>query len=131
MYKGRTEFNATKGDYLLAFSIVIGLLIATLASYYYKEDSWIIVVLSMMLLIGLGGILETFTSFISLESDELRMRRSFKSLVVKRSDINKVSNEKGCPIFLILHDKSKIKIPEVGPNGIANSIRAWIRTNSK
>jgi hypothetical protein len=131
MYKGRTKFNAAMSDYILAFSISIGFLIATVASHYYEEASWVKIGLSIMLLISLGGILETFTSFITLEKDELKLRRSFKCLVVKRSDISKVSNDKGCPTFLVLHNNTKIEIPSVGENGVANSIRAWVRATSK
>ena len=108
----------------IVFALVV-LAIATI-SVYSSEALWISVVCWSVFAIGVVGIIDAALSFVMLDESELRMRHTFRTNVIPRSEIKSVSVAKGCPIRLQLSDGTRVDVPDLGASGIANSLRAWI-----
>lgn len=79
-------------------------------------------------ILGIAGIVESFSMYIRLDETEIRFREIFGNTAIPRSDIVRVTWEAGCGVSLLLSDGSWAKVPDLGHNsqGLTNSIRAWL-----
>ena len=126
-YRGRTHFRTTRG--MLVFTIIITAitLVISVVSTTQGADLWVITVCWGVFFLCLVAIADLLVSFVTLGDKHFRMRRNFRVSEIPRADIQSIAAEKGCPTLLLLHDGSKVEIPELGGQGIANSVRAWLK----
>ena len=78
-----------------------------------------------------AGIIETYTSFLRLEESQLSFRETFRSTVIAKSDIEKVTWEAGCGSSVLLTNGQWVRLPDLGQNsqGVTNSVRAWLEAS--
>ena len=126
-YRGRTEFGTTTGHKIFVVVILIISTGITWMSFVYDADTWILAVCALITLAVAVAVLEQWTAFIRLSDTALQFREGFRPRTVARDSIASVSAEKGCPITLILNDGSFVRLPDLGYQGIDNSIRAWVK----
>ena len=126
-YRGRTEFRTTGGHKVFVVVILLISTGITWMSFAYDADTWIIAACALIALAGAVAVLEQWTAFIRLGDSALHFREGFRPRTVARDTIASVSAEKGCPITLILNDGSLVRLPDLGYQGIDNSIRAWVK----
>jgi len=109
--------------------IVLSLAVLAIAvtSSLSDEVRWITIGCWLIFAVGLLGIVDAALSFVELGDSELRMRKNFRKSVVARSDIKSISVAKGCPISIHLANGSRVEIPDLGGQGLDNSLRSWIR----
>ena len=125
-YSGRTFFRATKGT--LVLHIALALIVGTIATVSWKTDEaiWITSCIWIVFVLLLIAIVEVAISFVRLEESEFRMRKNFRLLAISRGDIESVSVAKGCPIILHLKNGDRVDLPDLGYQGLDNSLRSWI-----
>jgi len=59
------------------------------------------------------------------------MRKTFRRSMIRRTDIDKVTWEKGAGAVIRLQDGTWVHLPDVdrGAQSLTNSIRAWVKHN--
>lgn len=128
-YGGRTEFRASRGLQFFGCLVAIIFLAVSVVAYIQDSEFWIVAICGVLFVIGLVGIAEIQSSFVILDQSHLRMRKTFRLTVVARDDIESVEVANGCPVTLTLKSGRYITIPDLGPRGIGNSLRAWIKNS--
>lgn len=73
------------------------------------------------------AIVEAFSTYLEIKDEKIVFRKNFINTVVYKKDIEKSSWAKGCPVYLILYNGSRIALPELNSKNISNSINAWLR----
>lgn len=131
MYLGRTEFYSTRWRKLWSLALFLG---ATLVTVYYSrafEFSWLSVFFIGFAILCFFGFLESVTSYIILDENKIRFRKSFLITGIDREKIEKVTWEKGSGVAVLLKSGEWNRIPDMGHNsqGLANSLRSWIRND--
>jgi len=129
MYGGRTHFRMVPWIRILIFLIASGSIAA--AAYCFSKGglTWMCAFFIGFSMLGVGGIIESFSSYIILEDSEIRYRESFRRTAIPKSDIVRVTWEAGCGVSLLRNDGTWAKVPDLGHNSqsLTNSIRAWLR----
>ena len=129
MYGGRTSFRTVPWIRILTFVIASGSIAA--AVYFYRQEglTWICAFFIGFSILGVAGIVESFSMYILLGETEISFRETFRKTAIPRSDIVKVTWEAGCGVSLLLSDGTWVKVPDLGQNsqGLTNSIRSWLR----
>ena len=92
------------------------------------EAGWIIVFYACFGLVCVAAVLDVMTAFMELGKSSVRIRSSFRLREIPKSEVEKVSWAKGCPVTLRLNTGRVVPVPSFGQNsqGLANSIRAWL-----
>ena len=108
--------------------LTIVVLLIAVVSLSNGDSIWISGVCWAVFALGVIGVADGLLSFVRLGDQALSMRKNFRMKVVQRADIESISASKGCPVQLIMADGGRIEVPSLGPNDIANSLRAWIRS---
>lgn len=128
MYRGRTCFRVVPWIRISAVVIALGSIAA--ATYYYRQEglSWMCASFIGFSILGIAGIVESFSMYIRLDETEIRFREIFRNTAIPRCDIVRVTWEAGCGVSLRLSDGTWAKVPDLGHNsqGLTNSIRAWL-----
>jgi hypothetical protein len=129
MYRGRTCFRVVPWIRISAVVIALGSIAA--ATYYYRQEglSWMCAFFIGFSILGIAGIVESFSMYIRLDETEIRFREIFRNTAIPRSDIVRVTWEAGCGVSLLLSDGTWAKLPDLGHNsqGLTNSIRSWLK----
>jgi len=129
MYCGRTNFHMVLWIRIVIWVIASGSIAA--AAYYYRQEglTWISAFFIGFSILGVAGIVESFTSYIRLEDTEIRFRETFGTTAIPKKDIMRVTWEAGCGVSLLLGDGRWVKVPDLGHNsqGLTNSIRSWLK----
>lgn len=123
-YRGRTTFRATKAS--VAVTVALALIVGIIAAVSWRsgEATWVTAIISVVFLSLLVGLVEASTSFVKLSDSEFRMRKNFRTIAIPRDDIDAVSVAKGCPISLKLRNGRHVELPDLGYQGLDNSLRA-------
>ena len=104
-------------------------------SYYFLRDEglWLAAFFCGFGILGIAAFLDLSTSYIRLEEEALYLRSKFTSKCVPRTEIEKVTWEKGAGVSVQLLDGSWVQMPELLQNsqGLSNSIRAWLGAQSR
>ena len=128
MYGGRTDFRVVPWIRIMILLIASGSIAA--AAYYYRQEglTWISAFFIGFSILGVAGIVESFSGYIRLEDTEIRFRETFRITAIPKNDIMRVTWEAGCGVSLLLSDGTWVKIPDLGHNsqGLTNSIRSWL-----
>ncbi len=128
MYGGRTDFRVVPWIRIMILLIASGSIAA--AAYYYRQEglTWISAFFIGFSILGVAGIVESFSGYIRLEDTEIRFRETFRITAIPKKDIMRVTWESGCGVSLLLSDGTWVKIPDLGHNsqGLTNSIRSWL-----
>ncbi len=129
MYGGRTSFRVVPWVRIMISVIASGSILA--AVYFFRQEglSWISAFFIGFSVLGVAGIIESFSSYIFLEDTEIKFRQTFGKAVIPKSDIKRVTWEAGCGVSLLLGDGTWVKVPDLGHNsqGLTNSIRSWLK----
>lgn len=129
MYGGRTSFHVVPWVRISILTIASGSIAA--AAYFYSQEglSWISAFFIGFSILGLAGVVESFSMYILLEERQIRFRETFRKTVIPKTDIVRVTWEAGCGVSLLLRDGTWAKVPDLGQNsqGLTNSIRSWLR----
>lgn len=129
MYGGKTHFRVVAWIRILIFLIASGSVAA--AAYCFSKEglTWICAFFIGFSLLGVAGTVQSFTMYVTLEDGEIRFRESFRTTVIPKSDIVRVTWEAGCGVSLLLGDGTWARVPDLGHNsqGLTNSIRSWLR----
>ena len=129
MYGGRTSFRVVPWIRILIILIASGSIAA--ASYCYSKEglTWLCAFYMGFSILGVAGIIESFSMCITLDDREIRYRASFGKTVIPKSDIVRVTWEAGSGVSLLLSDGAWARLPDLGQNsqGLASSIRSWLR----
>ena len=128
MYGGRKTFRPARWQHILAWVLLIGFFAASLATFSLRGVDWVFVTFAGFSLIAVLGVIEVSTSYVALDDERLRMRRTFRGHEIGKHEIKSVSAEKGSPTILLLKDGKKLEVPDMGTQSIANSIRSWLRS---
>ncbi len=77
MYGGRTDFRVARWIRIMILVIASGSVVA--AAYFYRQEglTWISVFFMGFSILGVVGIVESFSSYIHLEDTEIRFRENF------------------------------------------------------
>lgn len=126
-YAGRTHFRTTRGRLLFITILSLTVLIISVVSTIYENDGWVQATCWAIFALSVIAIVDAALSYIVLGDIDFRMRENFRTTVVSRDSIESVSAAKGCPTRLHLDDGKYVDIPELGAQGIENSLRSWIR----
>ena len=109
--------------------VASGFIIA--AAYYYSQAglTWMSAFFIGFSILGVAGVVESFSSYIQLDETEIRFRETFRTTAIPKTDIVKVTWEAGCGVSLMLSDGTWSRVPDLGHNsqGLTNSIRSWLR----
>jgi hypothetical protein len=129
MYGGRTEFRMVLWIRIMIIVITSGSIAA--GAYFYHQDglTWISAFFAGFSILGAVGIVESFSSYVSLDATEIRFRETLKKTAIPRADIVQVTWEAGSGVSLRLSDGTWVKVPDLGHNsqGLTNSIRSWLK----
>ncbi len=130
MYGGRTSFRPRPTRILWTVVVSIVFAVVTYISYRTEGTNWVTLVLSGMFVFSLAGIVETLTDYMTLEDDEIRFRSTFRTVRIPKQDIEKVEWAAGCGVSVLRKSGKWTEVPDLGhgSQGIANSIRAWLRS---
>ena len=126
-YGGRTEFRQSKG--FLVMYVLITALFASGSHFLWRVEgwSWGAVTLAVMVIVGLGAMVETLVLRITLTNEALIVRDLRGTRAYAKSDIAGIAEAKGTPPSLRLRDGRWVKLPSVS-NSLGNSVRAWLRS---
>lgn len=127
-YGGRTEFRQGKG--FLIMYLLLTALFAGGAYFLWRAEgwSWGAITLAVMVVVGLGAIVETRVLRIRLTNDALIVRDLRGTRAYARRDIVAIAEEKGAPPYLRLRDGRWVKLPSV-THSLGNSVRAWLKSS--
>ncbi len=129
MYGGRTSFRVVPWVRIMILVVASGFIIA--AAYYYSQAglTWMSAFFIGFSILGVAGVVESFSSYIQLDETEIRFRETFRTTAIPKTDIVKVTWEAGCGVSLMLSDGTWSRVPDLGHNsqGLTNSIRSWLR----
>jgi hypothetical protein len=129
MYGGRTSFRVVPWVRVSIFVIASGSTAA--AAYYYTQEglTWVCAFFIGFSILGVAGVVESFSMYIVLEEEQIRFRETFRKTAIPKGDIVRVTWEAGCGVSLLLSDGTWAKLPDLGHNsqGLTNSIRSWLR----
>ena len=129
MYGGRTNFHMVLWIRIMITVIASGSIAA--AAYYYHQEglTWIFAFFAGFSILGVAGIVESFSCYIRLEDTEIVFRETFGRTAIPKNDIMKVTWEAGCGVSLLLRGGTWVKVPDLGHNsqGLTNSIRSWLK----
>lgn len=129
MYGGRTNFRVVLWIRIMIMVVASGSIAA--AAYYYHQEglTWISAFFIGFSILGVAGIVESFSSYIRLEDTEIRFRETFGKTAIPKNDIMRVTWEAGCGVSLLLSDGTWVNVPDLGHNsqGLTNSIRSWLK----
>lgn len=130
---GRTEFQARRWLRVLSLCVLALFLAGFVFTFLREGVGWLSLGFAALVLMGLGGVAESLLVRVSLLDDALRIRTLLGRRRVPRESIAKVSWEGGSGVAVQLHDGAWIKLPEMGQDsqGLANSIRAWLRRTER
>ena len=80
--------------------------------------------------LGVAALVEAVTDFLVLDTNELRFRKSFRSVQIRKTEIESVTWTKGGGVSLKLESGRWVMIPDMGydSQGLTNSISAWERS---
>lgn len=92
-------------------------------------SGWVIVVWGLLVLLGVVALLDVHITRVELGPEGLTIVTGFRRRDVPREEIESVTWGKGVGASLKLMDGRWIGLPEVGPGsqGLASSVRAWLR----
>jgi len=127
MYSGRTHFRTNRWIHLWVFAATAAMIAGASLAYEQSGATWISISLFGLALFGIAGLIENSTNYLVLDESELRMRRTFRSVSVKRDELERVVAERGCPIVLMLKDGRNLVVPSLGVRGLDDSLQAWFR----
>ena len=93
-----------------------------------RHRAWLV---PTFVVLGAFGLIDLFTRRIVLGADSIRIvsYSDHLSRSIPRAMIKSVTWEKGCGASLILREGRGVRLPNVGrdPQGLTNTIRAWLR----
>lgn len=126
-YGGRNEFRQGKG--FLIMYVLITALFGSGAHFLWRVEgwSWGAITLAVMVVVGLGAIVETLVLRIRLTNDALIVRDLRGTRAYAKRDIVAIAEEKGTPPSLRLRDGRWVKLPSVS-HSLGNSVRAWLKS---
>ncbi len=128
MYRGRTSFRVVPWVRTLILVVASGSIAA--AAYYCRQEglTWVCAFFVGFSLLGVAGVVESFSMYIFLDETEIRFRETFRKTAIPKSDIVRVTWEAGCGVSLLLSDGTWARVPDLGHNsqGLTNSIRSWL-----
>ena len=95
------------------------------------EEGWIIGFYIGFGVLCVAATLDAMTSYMELGDGSIKIRSCFIRREIAKSEIEKVSYAKGCPVTLQLETGRIVSVPSFGENsqGLTNSIRAWCKGN--
>jgi len=129
MYGGRTHFRVVPWVRISILMIASGSIAA--ATYCYSQEglTWICAFFIGFSILGVAGVVESFSMYILLEERQIRFRETFRQTAIPKSDIVRVTWEAGCGVSLLLSDGTWARVPDLGQNsqGLTNSIRSWLK----
>lgn len=110
--------------------VVLGM---TAIAFLVPLGVWYRVGFAAFALFSFAGLLELRSRKVVAENDGLTIVSDFRRRVIMRSQIESVAWEAGGGVSLKLADGRWHKLPDVGRTneGLANSIRAWIKRTAK
>lgn len=75
------------------------------------------------------AVVELAMTRVELTATGIAYVKSFRRIFIPRTDVESVTWAKGGGVFLKLADGRSVNLPDVGrsPQGLANSIRAWLK----
>lgn len=126
-YGGRTHFRTTRGTLLFLVVLSAIVLLISIVSTVQDTELWVRATCWAIFLSSVVGVVELLSAYVTLDETHFRMRKNFRKTVLPRESIQSVEVAKGCPIMLILKDGGSVTVPELGGQGIDNSLRAWIK----
>lgn len=130
-YAGRTHFRSHKRRHVFSYGLLCLCSIIVAAAYVIEGLTWITGLIALMLPIGVAAVIESHTDYLVIHDRAIELRRTFRRSSVDLESIASISNEKGCPVLIVLEDGNKVEVPDLGVSGIANSLRAWLRAAEK
>lgn len=93
-----------------------------------RHKAWIVPTYAIL---GALALIELFSRRIVLGPDSIRVvsYADYVCRTIPRAMIKNITWEKGCGASLILQEGKGIRLPNVGrdPQGLANTIRAWLK----
>ena len=109
--------------------VLITALFASGSHFLWRVEgwSWGAVTLAVMVIVGLGAMVETLVLRITLTNEALIVRDLRGTRAYAKSDIAGIAEAKGTPPSLRLRDGRWVKLPSVS-NSLGNSVRAWLRS---
>ena len=130
MYSGRTSFRPRPTRIFWTVAVSILFAVVAFISYRTEGTNWVTLVLCGMFVFSLVGIVETLTDYMMLEDDGIRFRSTFRTVRIPKQDIEKVAWAAGCGVSVRRRNGEWTEVPDLGhgSQGVANSIRAWLRS---
>jgi hypothetical protein len=115
--------------------VAVALLFIMGAMFSYSQFGWTFtsVTLTIMSVVGIGGVLELATSRIVLAADSLEAGSIWSRRRHAVADIESVTWASGSGVSLKLSNGGWAKMPELGYNaqGLANTLRAWLKRSGE
>ena len=92
--------------------------------------SWMTLLFSALALVAMAGFLDTLTARVELHPDHIVIVRNLRKATYPRATFARVTWGKGVPVSLQSTSGDWVKLPGVGRTapGLANTLRAWIKT---
>jgi len=130
MYSGRTSFRTRPVRILWTSAIPIGAGLVAYLTYGSDVDWFIPWFFGGFFLLGILAFVEAVSDCLVLDARELRFRKSFRSVQIRKTDIESVTWTKGGGVSLKLESGNWVMIPDMGYDsmGLSNSIRAWVKS---
>ncbi len=110
---------------------VVGLVLLSIHMPFGISDRHRLWFVPAYAIVGAFGAVDLVTRRIVLGADSIRIvsYSDYLCRSIPRTLIKGVTWEKGCGASLILHEGRGVRLPNVGrdPQGLTNTIRAWLR----
>lgn len=131
MYAGRTSFRTRPLRILWISAIPIGSVVAIYFAYGTSEDWFVPWFFGGFFLLGIAALFETLTEYVVLGANELRFRKSFRTVRIQKADITQITWTKGGGVSLKLGSGRWGMVPDMGHDtqGLTNSLRAWMKSH--
>jgi len=102
---------------------------AGVALYRSAGPAWVSIFLFLFGGLSMIAFFDAVLGYLTLKKKTLEFKKNFKKTTILRSDISKVTWEKGYGVSVQLNEGELITLPSFGQNiqGLANSVRAWLK----
>ena len=119
--------------WVITLATLLGFLGLALIPALLPSPLWQRVAVGILVLLSVVAIVELSQRRIVLHDDALELVSGFRRRSLPRSEIASVTWAKGAGASVQLADGTWVRLPDMGPGpqGLTNSVRAWLKRTSE
>lgn len=124
-------FRARPFRFLWIIAIILAGAAAAVYSFTNDEARWMVFGSIGFFALGIISLVEAASDYVILDNKELRFRKTFRSVRILKSEIEKITWTKGGGVSIKRTSGSWVMVPDMGydSQGMTNSLQAWLRAD--